>query len=413
MAEKSKKNIVISIFIILMISVVSLFVFYPLGSVSSDAATTASSVNSEISSVKDKLSSLESKQNSIEKSLAAAKNKKEASLESKQLLEEQISSLQEEINVLSDYISSLTKDEKILEDKIEDLQKEYDEYYKKYCARVRENYEKGSISYLEIILGSKNFSDMLTRIDYVAAVMEYDNTLLKNMEANLEETKQSKETLENAISENKAASQRLASKKSTYSSKISTLETTIDNLEEDINAYGAELAEFSRLEREFQSQLDALMNKQIAYMGGDYFIWPVPSSSTKTSYFGYRTYYINGRYVTDYHDALDISAPLGTPIVAAGSGKVIFAGWVNTGGGYKTVIDHGGNIGTQYCHQSKILVSAGQSVNQGDTIGLVGHTGTATGNHLHFKITVNGTAVNPIYYVNYRNDFSVLKKISG
>ena len=57
-------------------------------------------------------------------------------------------------------------------------------------------------------------------------------------------------------------------------------------------------------------------------------------------------------------------------------------------------------------------MTTGQSVDQGDTIGLVGQTGTATGNHLHFKITKNGSTVNPIYYINYQNDFSVLRKIT-
>ena len=68
---------------------------------------------------------------------------------------------------------------------------------------------------------------------------------------------------------------------------------------------------------------------------------------------------------------------------------------------------------TRYGHNSRVIVSTGQEVKQGETIGLVGKTGAATGNHLHFKITKGGTAVNPIYYVNYRNDFSSLKKING
>ena len=212
---------------------------------------------------------------------------------------------------------------------------------------------------------------MLTRIDYVMAVTRYDNSLVEKMAANLEETKQSKATLEQAIAENKSASAQLKNKQSSYKSTVSDLESTIADLEDNIDSYAEDIAEFSRLEREFQKQLDALMDQQKEYIGGDYFIWPLPSSSTITSYFGYRTYRINGKTVTDYHDALDISAPRGTPIIAAGSGKVIFAGWVTTGGGYKTVIDHGGNISTQYCHQSKILVKTGQEVKQGETIGLV------------------------------------------
>lgn len=385
----------------------------PVGVVETDAATSASSINSDINSVKDKLAELESKQNTLSNKLAAAKKEKKESLQTKQLLEEQIASMETEMEVLTDYIASLSENEKVLEARIEELQSEYDDAYEKYCQRVRLNYERGNISYLEILLGAESFSDMLTRLDYVMAVTRYDSSLVEKMSASLEETKQSKETLEKAIEENKTATEKLKEKQSTYKTTISTLESTIASLDDNIDTYGEELAEFNRLEREFQSQLDALMDKQLAYMGGDYFIWPVPASSTMSSYFGWRTYRINGKVVTDYHDALDIAAPSGTPIVAAASGTVIFAGWVTTGGGYKTVIDHGGMISTQYCHQSKILVRTGQKVNQGDKIGLVGKTGSATGNHLHFKITKNGTAVNPIYYINYRNDFSVLKKITG
>ena len=410
---KKIKGILSSVSVFIAVIMFALLLTSPFGTVETQAKTSASSISSDINNVKNQLSELEKKQNALEKKLASAKSQKQQSLKTKQLLEEQISSLESEMKVLSDYISSLAEDEKVLENRIDELQAEYDDSYAKYCERVRLNYEKGKISYLEILLGAESFSDMLTRMDYVMAVTRYDNSLVEKMAANLEETKQSKATLEQAIAENKSASAQLKNKQSSYKNKVSTLESTIADLEDNIDSYAEDIAEFSRLEREFQKQLDALMDQQKAYMGGDYFIWPLPSSSTITSYFGYRTYRLNGKTITDYHDALDISAPGGTPIIAAGSGKVIFAGWVTTGGGYKTVIDHGGNISTQYCHQSRILVKTGQEVKQGDTIGLVGRTGAASGNHLHFKITKGGTAVNPIYYVNYRNDFSSLKKING
>lgn len=412
MSKKTLKNLLFTVTVAVFAVIIVIFVF-PENNVIAEASTSASSISEEISAVKNKLSSITTRQKAIEKALAAAKEKKADSLAEKELLEQQVKSLEDEISVLTDYIASLSENEKILNEKIESLQTEYDEYYAKYRIRVRENYERGNVSYLEILLGSGSFSDMLTRMDYVLAVMEYDNSLLDKMESNLEETKQSKEVLEEAINENKSASQRLKEKKASYNSKVSTLENTISSLNSDINTYGANLAEFSRLEREFQAQIDALMDKQLAYMGGEYFIWPLPSSYSTSSKFGNRTYYINGRYVTDYHDAIDIPAPEGTKIVAAGAGKVILAGWVNTGGGYKTVIDHGGNVSTQYCHQSKILVSVGQTVKQGETIGLVGHTGTATGNHLHFNIRINGKSVDPALYVNYRNDFSSVRKIPG
>jgi murein DD-endopeptidase MepM/ murein hydrolase activator NlpD len=98
------------------------------------------------------------------------------------------------------------------------------------------------------------------------------------------------------------------------------------------------------------------------------------------------------------HQGLDISAPTGTPIVAAGSGTVIFAG---TQGGYglTVMIDHGGGLVTLYAHQSQIIAGQGQSVSAGEVIGLIGSTGNSTGPHLHFETRLNGVAQNPNNYL--------------
>jgi murein DD-endopeptidase MepM/ murein hydrolase activator NlpD len=98
------------------------------------------------------------------------------------------------------------------------------------------------------------------------------------------------------------------------------------------------------------------------------------------------------------HAGVDISAPSGTPIRAADSGRVAFAG---TQGGYgnMTCIQHTGSMSTCYAHQSSIGVSGGQSVSQGQVIGSVGSTGNSTGPHLHFEVRINGSAVNPMGYL--------------
>ncbi len=115
-----------------------------------------------------------------------------------------------------------------------------------------------------------------------------------------------------------------------------------------------------------------------------------------TSGFGYRRDPISG--VRKFHNGIDIAAPRGTPVYAYTNGKVVTAGWGNMTGNY-VVIDHGGGLRTKYLHLSSISVSVGQSVKVGQKIGGVGSTGYSTGNHLHFEVTKNGVAVNPLLYL--------------
>lgn len=115
-----------------------------------------------------------------------------------------------------------------------------------------------------------------------------------------------------------------------------------------------------------------------------------------TSGFGYRRDPISG--VRKFHNAIDIAAPRGTPVYAYTNGKVVTAGWGNMTGNY-VVIDHGSGLRTKYLHLSSISVSVGQTVKVGQKIGGVGSTGYSTGNHLHFEVTKNGVAVNPLLYL--------------
>jgi murein DD-endopeptidase MepM/ murein hydrolase activator NlpD len=130
-------------------------------------------------------------------------------------------------------------------------------------------------------------------------------------------------------------------------------------------------------------------------LGNGTFIWPV--NGPITSGFGYRTDPVTG--LTAFHSGIDIGAACGTPIEAAGTGVVITAGWNSGGYGNMTLINHGNGLSTLYGHQSSIIVTASQSVTQGQVIGYVGSTGKSTGCHLHFEVRVNGTPVDPTGYL--------------
>lgn len=132
---------------------------------------------------------------------------------------------------------------------------------------------------------------------------------------------------------------------------------------------------------------------------GDGLVWPVPGHTNITSGFG-------SRWGTT-HKGIDISdgSVNGAQIVAAMSGTVIHASFGVSGSGYGgygncVAIDHGGGVITLYGHMSSIACSVGATVQAGQTIGFVGSTGDSTGPHLHFEVRVNGTAVDPMQYLN-------------
>lgn len=116
--------------------------------------------------------------------------------------------------------------------------------------------------------------------------------------------------------------------------------------------------------------------------------WPLPIAGTITSPQGYRTDPITGEI--SYHGGTDIAVPEGTPILAAADGTVTIANATDSWGGsygYYVKIDHGGGLTTLYAHCSGICVTVGQQVQAGQVIAYVGHTGRATGSHLHFEVS--------------------------
>ncbi|MFW5988568.1 MAG: peptidoglycan DD-metalloendopeptidase family protein, partial [bacterium] len=119
------------------------------------------------------------------------------------------------------------------------------------------------------------------------------------------------------------------------------------------------------------------------------FMYPI--NTRITSYYGPRW----GRM----HEGLDFAAPMGSPIRAVSSGRVVYSGWA-TGYGYVVIIQHQKGLRTLYAHNSKLLVREGESVGKGEVIARSGNTGNSTGPHLHFEVQVNGRPENPLDYIN-------------
>lgn len=118
-------------------------------------------------------------------------------------------------------------------------------------------------------------------------------------------------------------------------------------------------------------------------------IWPVPASRKISSGYGPRW--------GGFHPGVDITAPIGTPIIATKDGVVISSGWEG-GYGKCVIIDHGNGISTRYAHASALMVRSGQAVKAGQIVARMGSTGWSTGSHLHYEVLINGRHHNPMRY---------------
>jgi len=124
---------------------------------------------------------------------------------------------------------------------------------------------------------------------------------------------------------------------------------------------------------------------QAGVQGSSNFIWPTSGVITQ--------------YYVWYHQALDIASPASPPVLAADSGTVVYAGCINWGYGCHVIIDHGNGYQTLYGHLSSYAVEVGNSVGQGNQIGIMGSTGRSTGTHLHFEIRSGGQLLNPLGFL--------------
>jgi len=161
----------------------------------------------------------------------------------------------------------------------------------------------------------------------------------------------------------------------------------LDDLEKKLNALDEHLEE----EKEDLLELREDVKERLAYLRAYPNHWPARGRITST--FGWRrSPFGKGR---EFHDGLDIANGYGTPIRAAGEGRVISTGW-KSGYGRMVVVNHGYGYVTYYAHCSKILVKAGEWVKKGEIIARIGTTGRTTGPHVHFSVTYRGRLIDPL-----------------
>nr|WP_302665223.1 M23 family metallopeptidase [uncultured Agathobaculum sp.] len=346
-----------------------------------------SSLEDEKAAVKEKIAELTKQANDVEATRAALQSEIDLTKEEISTVEAYIDRLQEQIDVKT---TELAAAEEALEQKEEE-----------FALTVRTTYEQGDSSYLEVLLNSSSFADLLSRMEIITAIMEDNKKIVAEYTAAKEDIEQKKQELQDTQDSQKEYQENLNYKVD----ELAASEAEQAALAESLQAYKAESeAEYDRISNEMQdvsNQIAALSAQSAASGGVPYsgtFVWPTPSCTTTSSVYGYRVHPIYG--TVKFHAGEDIPASYGAEILAAASGTVTTAGWVSGYGNY-TVIDHGGGTMTAYGHQSSILVSVGQYVEQGQVIGYVGSTGNSTGPHLHFEVYQNGSTVDPKSFFSF------------
>ncbi|WP_169727882.1 M23 family metallopeptidase [Desulfovibrio inopinatus] len=167
-----------------------------------------------------------------------------------------------------------------------------------------------------------------------------------------------------------------------------------ETLSEDANTFLRNVVMEPNLVPVDQTRISATLSLADAFMEATPRRWP--AKGRVTSPFGPRLSPFTGK--NEFHKGLDISAPLGTPIIAPAQGVVIYAG-VDPEYGAIIIIRHKRGLTTTYGHLDKILVEQGETVKPGGLIGFVGNSGKSTGPHLHYEIVYAGLPVNPLYFI--------------
>lgn len=350
------------------------------------------------------LTELQEQSNQLTQALDESNNRLQAvqeqlstNMQELQDLDNQIAQSQEELNTINTDINDLMNQIKENEEKLSKTQAEFDKIQGLLDARIIKMYETPKFEFLQVILASKNVTEMLSTYYAMKELAEYDKQLLdtvKKQKEDIETTKKilaekKKQVVTNKQSQQKKA-QVLANTKKMRQYYISKLSTEEQELQAKIDEYNGQV---NAIEAEIK--LMALNSISADYIGGA-MTWPIPGYTTITSEYGMRVHPITGAY--KLHTGTDIGAPMGADFVSAAKGVVVKATY-NAAYGNMVIIDHGGGVQTLYAHGSEILVQVGQEVEAGTPVLKVGSTGYSTGPHAHFEIRINGQTVNPLEYL--------------
>ena len=277
-------------------------------------------------------------------------------------------------------------------------------------ARLVALYKSDTPDYLTVLLNAKGFADLLERGEFMRRVGEQDRRIIERVRTARADALATAQRLDRLEIRQQRVTAVVLARRNQVAAVRRDLDRTRDGYaanragkarllaasREKSHHLRQHLAELEATSRQVEAQLAAQQGRAPGApgvagpirRGSGSLIWPV--NGAVSSPFGPRW----GRL----HAGIDISAPSGTPIRAADSGRVVMLGVVGGYGNY-TCVQHTASMSTCYAHQSRYATSQGASVRQGQVIGYVGCTGHCFGDHLHFEVRIGGSPVNPMGYL--------------
>ena len=340
--------------------------------------------------------------------LENVKDQKSSASDELETIKVQVSTLQNEISVLESKLYTLNNTISQKENEIKEKQEELVEQEELLKKRLVTLYKGGGISYIDVLLGSNNYIEMLSKFNAVNRIAEKDTELITEVSNQKTTIENQKKELENAKVEVENSKKAKDVKNAELQAAQVAKQSAINNLAAEEKALQSTISKFETEIAKAQEEIRKATQNVISSGGGysgsftGVLAWPVSNNyNIITSTFGPRTAPTAG--ASSNHGAIDIGVSY-VPVYAPEVGKVILASYVSGYGNY-IMIDHGNGYYTAFGHLSAYKVSAGTIVSQGQQIAVSGNTGVSTGPHLHYEVYKGGRAranrVDPLAYTSH------------
>ncbi len=395
------------------LSVLLLFSLLVMGmsnAVSVNAAVTKESIRQKENQIAD----AKKERESMKSSLTDLQSLKKSLETEKSNLDAYITKLDNSLTEIQDKIDDLEAKIEEKEKKIEETTKELEEavatqelQYESMKKRIRFMYEKGDTMYLQLLVESGSFGEMLNKAEYIEELSAYDRMKLDEyiqhtelVDATKTALEEEKKTLDEAKADQLIEQENMQNLLAQKNTEVNKISANIADKESAIKEYEAQIAAenatIAALEKAVEAEKAELAAQNARKYDGGMFAFPCPSYTRVSDDYGMRMHPTLG--IKKMHNGVDLAAPSGSAILAAYNGKVVAAAYNSTMGNY-IMIDHGSGLYTIYMHASSLSVSTGAEVTKGQRIGSVGSTGRSTGPHLHFGVRSGGNYVSPWNYL--------------